>query len=94
MRVNDYSYTNSEMEHIIDEYIHSARDRLVLKICFIDGITHEKISECKEINLTPRQVSNIISKGSIVIAEQLEGRNVEDNTNVHATLYGGIGYSY
>ena len=94
MRVKDYVYTNSEMENIIDEYIHSARDRLVLKLCFIDGISHEKISEYKEVDLTPRQVSNIISKGSIVIAEQLEGRNVENNTNVHATLYGGIGYSY
>lgn len=94
MRVKDYVYTNSEMENIIDEYIHSARDRLVLKLCFIDGMSHEKISEYKEVDLTPRQVSNIVSKGSIVIAEQLEGRNVENNANVHATLYGGIGYSY
>lgn len=94
MRVKDYSYTNSEMEYIINEYIHSARDRLVLKMCFIDGITHEKISECKEVDLTPRQVSNIISKGSLVIAEQLEVRNVEDNTFIHATLHGEVGYSY
>ena len=74
MKVKDYIYTNSEMEQIIDEYIHSARDRLVLKLCFIDGVTHEKISEHDDVNLTPRQVSNIISKGSIIIAERLEAR--------------------
>ena len=74
MRVKDYEYTNTEMEMIIDEHIHSARDRLILKMCFIDGISHEKISEHKEVDLTPRQVSNIISKGSLVIARQLEKR--------------------
>ena len=76
MKVKDYIYTNSEMEEIIDENIHSARDRLVLKLCFIDGVTHEKISEHDDVNLSPRQVSNIISKGSIIIAEKLEARSV------------------
>ena len=75
MRVKDYAYTNSEMEQIIDEYIHSSRDRLILKLCFIDGVTHEKISEHDDVDLTPRQVSNIISKGSIIIAERLEARS-------------------
>ena len=74
MRVKDYIYTNSEMEEIIDEYIHSARDRLILKLCFIDGMTHEKIAEHEDVDLTPRQVSNIISKGSITIAKRLESR--------------------
>lgn len=74
MRVKDYLYTNSEMERIIDEYIHSSRDRLICKMCFIDGITHEKISEHKDIDLTPRQVSNIISKNSLIIAKCLENR--------------------
>ena len=93
MRVKDYSYTNSEMEHIISEYIHSQRDRQILKLCFVDGITHEKIAEV--VDLTPRQVSNIISKGSIIIAEQLERRvYVEDNSNVHAEIHGEFGYSY
>lgn len=76
MRVKDYEYSNSEMERIIDEHIHSQRDRLILKLCFIDGISHEKISEHRDVNLTPRQVSNIISKGSLVIVKYLEDRNV------------------
>ena len=74
MRVKDFKYTNSEMESIIEEHIHSSRDRLILKLCFIDGITHEKISEHPEIELSPRQVSNIISKGSLIIIECLTKR--------------------
>lgn len=69
MKVKDFEYTNSEMERIIDEHIHSQRDRTICKRCFIDGITHERIAE--EVDLTPRQVSNIISKNSLVIAKHL-----------------------
>ena len=72
MKVKDYTYTNTEIENIIDEYIHSRRDRVILKMCFIDGESHEKIGEM--IDLSSRQVSNVVSKGSIVIAEQLERR--------------------
>ena len=71
MRIKDYEYTNSEMEHIIDEYVHSQRDRLILKLVFIDGLTHEKVSEYEGVDLTPRQVSNIVSKGSLIIVKYL-----------------------
>lgn len=76
MKVKDYLYTNTEMEAIIDEYIHSARDRLILKKCFIDGISHEKISALEEVDLTPRQVSYIISKYSILITDLMEKRGL------------------
>lgn len=65
-------YTNSQMEHIINEYIHNKRDRKLLKMCFIDGITHENISKDKEIDLTPRQVSRLISDYSIILDERLQ----------------------
>ena len=74
MKVKDYIYTNSEIENIMDEYIHSRRDRVILKMCFMDGETHERIGEF--IGLSPRQVSNIISNGSLVIVEQLEKRGI------------------
>ena len=32
------SYTNSQIRALIDEYIHSERDRAILKRRFIDGI--------------------------------------------------------
>ena len=72
LKVKDFEYTNSEMEALISEHIHSQRDRDILRMCFVDGITHEKISEI--IDLSPRQVSNIISKNSLTIVKYLEAR--------------------
>ena len=69
MRLKNINYTNSEMSEIIEENIHSQRDRLILRKCFIDGLSHEKISE--EINMSNRQVSNIISKYSVMLIEYL-----------------------
>jgi DNA-directed RNA polymerase specialized sigma subunit len=69
MRLKNINYTNSEMSEVIEENIHSQRDRLILRKCFIDGLSHEKISE--EINMSNRQVSNIISKYSVMLIEYL-----------------------
>ena len=62
-------YTNSEITHIINEYVHSKRDRQVLLSCFVDGITHENIAEA--VDLSPRRVSKIISDYSIIIERHL-----------------------
>ena len=53
-------YTNSQIEHIIDEYIHSERDRAILKRRYIDGICFEPLAE--EFNLSVRQVKHIVYK--------------------------------
>lgn len=53
-------YTNSQIEKIIDEHIHSDRDRRLLKRRFIDGIKIEPLSE--EFSLSTKQVKNIIYK--------------------------------
>lgn len=60
-------YTNSGMALAIDEYVHSAAYRTVLKLRYLDGHTYEKIAE--EVDMSPRQISNIIRKyGSEVLA--------------------------
>lgn len=51
-------YTNSQISGIIDEYIHSERDRKLLKRRLIDGITYERIAE--EFDLSVRQVKTIV----------------------------------
>jgi hypothetical protein len=51
-------YTNSQISGIIDEYIHSERDRKLLKRRLIDGITYERIAE--EFELSVRQVKTIV----------------------------------
>lgn len=55
-------YTNSQIAELIDEHIHSERNRRMLKYRFIDGCTYEEISEKEDVNLTPRHIANLISK--------------------------------
>lgn len=43
---------------LIDQKIHNARKRRVLKLRFLDGYTYQEIAD--EIDRTPRQVGNII----------------------------------
>lgn len=62
-------YTNSEISQIIDEYIHSDRDRKILKRRYIDGICFEPLAE--EYSLSVRQVKNIIHKHESVIFNHL-----------------------
>lgn len=51
-------YSNSEISEIIDEYIHSERDRALLKRRLIDGITQERLAE--EFDLSVRQVQRLL----------------------------------
>ena len=53
-------YTNSEIQAVINEYIHSERDRDILKRRLIDGIRYEQLAE--EFDLSVRQVKNIVYK--------------------------------
>ena len=51
-------YRNSDISRVIDEVIHSARDRRVLKLRFIDGLTYDTIAG--EMDMSVRQIQNII----------------------------------
>lgn len=51
---------NSDIERYIDEYIHSERDRAILKRRMIDGIIFEQIAE--EFQMSPRHIKTIIYK--------------------------------
>ena len=53
-------YSNSQIEKVIDEYIHSERDRAILKRRLIDGIFFEPLAE--EFGLSVRQTKNIVYK--------------------------------
>ena len=50
-------YTNSAMRAYIDEHVHKARDRRILKLKYIDGLTHEEIAEA--VQMSPRQIDTI-----------------------------------
>lgn len=52
--------TNSQIREWIDEYIHSERDRALLKRRLCDGICYEPLAE--EFGLSVWQTKNIIYK--------------------------------
>lgn len=53
-------YSNSQISGLIDEWIHSERDRRILKRRLIDGITYDKLAE--EFDLSVRQIKKIVYK--------------------------------
>ena len=55
-----YDISNSELEKLIDEWIHSKRDREILKRRLIDGIIYEDLAE--EFDMSVRQIKNIVYK--------------------------------
>ena len=55
-----YDLSRSQVEHLIDEWIFSERDRKILKRRLLDGICYEPLAE--EFDLSVRQVKNIVYK--------------------------------
>ena len=53
-------YTNSQISNVIDEHIHSQRDRQILKRRLIDGICYEPLAE--EFDLSTVQVKRIVRR--------------------------------
>lgn len=62
---------NSDIAKAIDEYIHSSRDRLILKLRLIDGLTYSQTVEYlykhENIIISERQVMRIVSKTEEVL---------------------------
>lgn len=52
--------SNSQIESLINEWIHSERDRRILKRRLIDGICYEPLAE--EFDMSVRQMQNIVYK--------------------------------
>lgn len=65
------NYTNTQIVKVIDEYIHSERDRAILKRRLIDGICYEPLAE--EFDLSVRQTKNIVYKYEPIIFKHLKG---------------------
>jgi len=62
-------YSNSDMSRLIDEYIHSERDRAILKRRLLDGICYEPLAE--EFDLSVRQIKNIVYKNQDKIFKRM-----------------------
>ncbi len=71
-RNDNMEYRNSDICRVIDEYIHSERDRKILKRRYCDGICYEPLAE--EFDLSVRQVKNIVYKNESILFTLLEKR--------------------
>lgn len=56
-----YDLPNSDIEHLINEWIHSERDRQILRRRLIDGIKFEDLAE--EFELSVRYIKTVVYKG-------------------------------
>lgn len=62
-------YTNSQISALIDEWIHSDRDRDILRRRLVDGICYEPLAE--EFKISVSQVKRIIYKGQDKVFKHL-----------------------
>ena len=60
-------YTNSQIAELIDEWIHSERDRAIMKRRLIDGLTFERLAE--EFDMSVRQMKRIVYKNMDLLSK-------------------------
>ena len=61
--------SRSQLEHLIDEWIFSERDRKILKRRLLDGICFFPLAE--EFDMSERQIKNIVYKGEQKLVKHL-----------------------
>ena len=62
-------YTNSQIAFLINEYIHSERDRAIAKRRFIDGLCYEPLAE--EFDMSVTQIRRIVDKTQDIVFRHL-----------------------
>lgn len=60
----------SVIEHYIDEWIFSERDRAILKRRFLDGVCYEPLAY--EFDMSVRQIKNIVYKQGNRLFQKIE----------------------
>lgn len=53
-------YSNSRIRELIQEYVHSDRDRQILTRRLVDGVVFEKLAE--EFDMSDKQIKRIVYK--------------------------------
>ena len=59
-RKYDIEYVNSHLSELVNEYVHSERDRKIILRRMIDGLTFDELST--EFNISDRQIKRIVYK--------------------------------
>lgn len=63
-------YSNSQISALIDEWIHSERDRRILKRRLIDGIAFEPLAE--EFDMSPRHIKRVVYAAQETLFDRLQ----------------------
>lgn len=64
-------YANSQIKLIIEDWVHSIRDREILCSRYIDGLTFEALAEKHDLSV--RHVKTIVYKYEQVIFSHING---------------------
>lgn len=67
--MNLTNITNSQIKAVIEEYIHSERDRNILLDRFVNGYTFERIAEIHDMSTV--QIKRIVYKNEITLFTHL-----------------------
>ena len=67
--MNLTNITNSQIRTVIEEYIHSERDRGILLDRFVNGYTFEKIAEIHDMSTV--QIKRIVYKNEMTLFNHL-----------------------
>lgn len=62
--------SNPEIARLIDSWIHSERDRMILKRRLCDGIRFETLSA--EFDLSVRQIKKIVYKSTDILSKHMK----------------------
>lgn len=63
------NHARSEIEKIIDEWIHSEMDRKILRRKLLDGITHERLAE--ELDVSVSCIKQRVKRGKTILYKHL-----------------------
>lgn len=63
-------YSNSRITELINEYIHSARDREILIDRFVNGLTFAELED--KYYLSERQLKRIVKKADTVLLKYFQ----------------------
>ena len=66
------SYTRDERREAINQVIISKRDRQILELRLLDGMTYSEISAYPGVCLEVRQIGKILNKGCAIVGDYLD----------------------
>lgn len=63
--------TNKRIEELIEDYVHSPRDRKVLKLCLMHSFSYTQIAGRVDLNVSPRTVQTIMNRWMPIILKHI-----------------------